>query len=295
MFTPLFFVLLILAPFAHASEGMFGYAYTIDNTPQGQWEYEQKHTLRAGKAAGRFRAIDLRQEFEYGITNDLQVAFYLDSMYMFQQNVPDVENPGEYYENFNAFNMRGTAVEFLYRYKSPYRDWIGIGFYTEAEFNDWHHAHGTESIERAIENRLIVQKNFLDDTLTTSLNLLVEPEWKKERGEYSKELYAEISWGIAYRFRPKWFTGLELRNHMEFPNMNLGHQEHSAYFAGANIHYGSQRYWVTLSILPQVYGWPRNLGANPAGGDIHDRNLHLGEHERLEVRFMFGVPLNNEG
>ena len=280
---------------AGASEGIFGYTYTLDNTPRGNWEYEQKHTWREGKARGRYHALDLRNEFEYGITNDLQVAFYLENLYLYQKDVLDPEDTTNFFANHDEFNIRGASVEFLYRAMSVYRDVIGLGFYLEPEISVWHKVHGFDIAERAIEGRIIVQKNFLDDTLITAFNLMLEPEWTKENGLHGKELYAELSAGLSYRFKPKWFVGFELRNHAEFPDMNLGNQEHSAYFAGANIHYGNQRYWWTLTALPQIYGWPQNLGLDASGNEVKDKDLHLGEHERFEVRFMFGIPLATYG
>lgn len=280
--------------FANASEGMFGYIYTLDNTPQGSWEYEQKQTLRTGKARGTYSAVDLRNEFEYGLTNDLQVAFYVNSLYLNQQNVPDPENTAQNLENHNEFNVRGASVEFLYRALTPYKNPIGLGFYLEPEISLQQADHGQDQIERAVEGRIILQKNFLDDTLVAAANILLEPEWFKQDGLHQKELYAELTLGATYRFHANWFAGVEVRNHMEYPDMNLGHQEHSAVFAGPNIHYGGENYWWTLSILPQISGWPRNLGNDANEVAVTDPALHLGEHERLEVRFMFGIPLPGE-
>src|SRR6185312_3071670 len=97
-----------------------------------------------------------------------------------------------------------------------------------------------------------------------------------------------------YRLRENWFAGLEFRNHMEFTDMNLANQEHSAYFLGPSIHYGGEKYWWTLTVLPQVVGWPRGLGVGSDGTEISDSRDHLGQHERLEVRFRFGIPLGGE-
>jgi hypothetical protein len=71
--------------------------------------------------------------------------------------------------------------------------------------------------------------------------------------------------------------------------MELGDQEHSAFFLGPNIHYGVEKWWVTFTILPQIYGEPTNLGIGANGAPITDPVLHLGQHERLEARLKFGV------
>ena len=38
---------------------------------------------------------------------------------------------------------------------------------------------GDDAIERALEGRIILQKNFLNDELVTAGNLMFEPEWEK--------------------------------------------------------------------------------------------------------------------
>lgn len=286
----LLMTLALLATQAHASEGMFGYLYTLDNTPKTSWEFEQKQTYRTGKAQGSYNAIDFKTGFEYGITNDLQVAFYLNSQYLSQQGVPNTDAIFEQVD-MNEYNITGASVEFIYRILSPYKDGIGLGIMAEPEMSVRQAVHGTDTIERGIEWRLILQKNFLDDTLITTYNLMVLPEWVKEDGMHEKELYVEHTAGVTYRFAPNWFAGLEFRNHREFPHMNLGGEEHSAWFAGPNVHYANQSFWATLTVLPQIFGQPTYLGDDQNGDAIGDRRLHLNEHERLEVRFMVGIPL----
>jgi hypothetical protein len=81
---------------------------------------------------------------------------------------------------------------------------------------------------------------------------------------------------------------------MEFVDMNLGHQEHSAFFAGPSVHYANQDYWWTLTVLPQISGWPHNLGTGANGEPVGDSRLHLAQHEKFEVRLRFGIPLGGE-
>lgn len=280
---------------AGASEGMFGYMYTAETTPAGHWEYEQFQTLRTGKARGEYMAVDLRQEFEFGITGNLQVAFYLNSSYLNQKNQYDTEDVSKNFPDRHEFQINGTSVEFLYRVLSPYKDGMGLALYLEPEINVRDRKTGEDVIERAFEGRLILQKNFLGDRLMTVGNVMVEPEWVKESGLHKKELYMELTAGFSYRLMDKWFAGLEYRNHMEFPEFNLGNQEHSAHFVGPTVHYAEKGYWWTLTVLPQVSGWPRRLGAGSDGRVIADGSAHLAQHEKLEVMVKFGIPLTGEG
>lgn len=281
----------VLVPTANASEAFFGYLYTTETTPGGRWEYEQSQTWRSGKARGKYDAIDLRNEVEYGITGNLQAALYLNSSWLKTSNQYDPEDVSKDVPDHNEFNINGVSLELLYRVLSPYKDGMGLAFYLEPEVSLRDRMTGEDKIERALEGRIILQKNFMDDTLVTAFNLMVEPEWERENGTVQKELWAELTAGANYRFRENWFAGVEARNHMEFPDFNLGNNEHQAYFVGPSIHYANENYWWTLTALPQVYGWPRNLGTGSNGAEITDRNDHLGQHEKFEVRFRFGIPL----
>ena len=282
------------SPAARASEGLFGYLYTVDTTPAGGWEYEQKHTFRSGKARGSYDALDLRNEFEYGVTDALQAAFYLNSSYLNSTGQYDPDDPSIDVPDRNEFDVDSASVELLYRALSPYKDGLGLAFYVEPELAVRDRMTGLDKIERSVEARVIVQKNFLDDTLIAAANVMAEPEWERVDGKAAHELWMEFTGGLVYRFAPNWFAGVEARNHMEFPDFNLGDQEHSAWFAGPTLHYGGEAWWWTLTALPQIAGWPRDLGAGADGQRISSSYAHLGQHESFEVRFMFGIPLGGE-
>jgi hypothetical protein len=294
MKTILILILLSIVPAADASEALFGYMYTTDTTPAGRWEYEQHQTWRSGKARGTYEAIDLRNEFEYGVTDNFQAAFYVNSSYIHSKNQYDPDDVSNDLPDHNEFNVNGASVELLYRLLSPYKDGMGLALYLEPEISVRDHMTGEDNIERALETRIILQKNFMDDSLVIGTNFMVEPEWEKMDGMVKKELWAEWTAGASYRFAPNWFAGLEFRNHMEFIDMNLANQEHSAYFAGASIHYATETYWWTLTALPQIAGWPRRLGVGSDGREVADSSDHLGQHERYEVRLRLGIPIGGE-
>ena len=67
--------------FAHAGEGAFGWIYTLDLQPKGKLEFEQRLQLNKQQASGTYDAWTARTELEYGLTNDLQVAGYINSYY----------------------------------------------------------------------------------------------------------------------------------------------------------------------------------------------------------------------
>lgn len=278
-------VVAALAAPARGDENLLGYVYGAETLPQGKWEAYQWVTLRTGKAAGTYRAFDLRTEIETGLTDRLQAAIYLNARANHIDGVPGLEDR-------DSFAFQGASAEFKYRLKSPYIDGYGLALYVEPGYNRIDKIGGEVEEEIELETKLIFQKNFLEDTLIWSLNYTLEPEWAigggedeeehegeavEEEHEARKELAEELSTGVSYRVAARWFVGTELRLHSEWPDMSQ--REHLAAFLGPTLHYGGERFWWTATVLPQIWGWP----------DDEVTDLQLDEHERLEVRFKLGV------
>lgn len=69
----------ILSIGVQAGEGYFGWVYGLDLQPQGKWEFEQRLQLTRGQASGSYDLWQGRTEIEYGLTNNFQIAGYLNS------------------------------------------------------------------------------------------------------------------------------------------------------------------------------------------------------------------------
>jgi hypothetical protein len=137
--------------------------------------------------------------------------------------------------------------------------------------------------EFSTEFKFLFQSNFFDDQLIFVTNLTPEIEFRKFDGDdaWESELAFEATAGLSYRFAPKWYAGLETRYHSEYPDWpDTITREHYAIFLGPNIHYGSEKWWFTLTALPQVFGTPNESERSAF--------RHLGEHEKLELRFKIG-------
>src|SRR5881396_3522139 len=74
------FVASLLTSFlaARADERLFTYVQEAEVLPKGGLEFEQWLTHRRGKADGVFARWDFREELEYGLTDRLSVAGYLN-------------------------------------------------------------------------------------------------------------------------------------------------------------------------------------------------------------------------
>ena len=280
---PLLALLVAALPLmAHADENMFGYAYGSDTLPAGRNELYTWITQRSDKGEGSYRGTDVQVEYEHGWTDRFQTSFYLTgrSVHASGDALED-EDTGLPIHVDRGLDFDGAKVSFKWNLRSAYKDGYGLAVYVEPEYSTIDKITGGDLTEYAVETKLILQKNFLDDQLIAAYNLTLEPEWEREDGDdkWEKELAVENTAGLSYRFAPNWYAGVETRVHMEFPD--YGAREHWAWFAGPSLHYGGRRMWATLTWLPQLRGGPTEAGRS--------RRLHLEEHERSETRLKLGV------
>lgn len=244
---------LVSAPIrAHADERLFVYSYEAEVLPKGKFEFEQWITSRIGKTGGDFARWDLREELEYGITDKLTTALYINMTQTYQD--PD-EGPAR-----NHFKFKGFSTEWKYQILNPHLDAFGLVAYLEGTLS------GSEA---EVEEKIILQKNF--GNWVTAINATLEQEWEFEDGETEREAKLEFSGGISYHLSPHWAVGIEARNHQVFePGFSLHRQENNAWFLGPNVHYGASDWWVTFAVLPQI------------------GKQELDDHERVEARLIFG-------
>src|SRR5262245_16574576 len=270
-------LLLALAPApAHADENLWGYLYGSDTLPKGRSEVYVWWTNRVDKADGEYRGTDIKFEVEHGFSDRFQMSLYLNSRGHHIENVTGLENR-------DVFGFDGMQVAFKYAPMSVYKDPFGLALYFEPGYSHRDKISGAPIQEWEYEAKVIAQKNFAEDRLALATNLTLEQEFEREEGDvdFEGELVGEWTTGLSYRFAPGWHAGVELRAHTEFPDMDFANQEHAAWFAGPNLHYGGQKWWATVTVLPQIGGWPHEDGSK----------LHLEEHERLETRLKLGVNL----
>jgi len=244
---------------AHADERLFTYVEEAEVLPKGGLEFEQWLTHRRGKANGVFAAWDFREELEYGLTDRLTVAGYLNFKSTHSEGVTGQTDE-------SGIEFEGVSTELKYQLLNPNTKPMGLLLYGEATYNG-------EEFE--LEEKLVLQKNF-GEKWVAAFNVILEEEWAFTPTDTEEELALELTAGIAYKLTPHWALGLEGRNVRKFPDFDS--EKSSAWFVGPAIHYGSSKWWATLTVLPQVAGRPDTRSG-----------LNLDEHERIEVRLIAGI------
>jgi len=258
-----FAAILSLVSFAaSAEESVFAYVYTTDLLPQGAKEVEQWMTWRHQKIAGTYDQIEGRTELEYGLTDRLQVALYLNYNWTqayhngpFGATTPP-EQFADFYpgpdDHFNKARLVGVSGEAIYRILSPYTDVFGLALYTEPTV-------GKNFFE--VENKIIVQKNFLDDLLTVAFNFTYAPEFRNlldpadptgTATSWQEETDINYALAVSYRFIENWSAGFEFVNEHEYNGFVFNHESNSGYYLGPTLHYGGERFFVTMTALWQM-------------------------------------------
>lgn len=277
-----------------AEESQFGYVYTTDLLPQGAKEVEQWATWRHQKISGYFDQIDGRTEFEYGMMDKLQLAFYANYVWArayhngpFGDTTPpeplSYDRPGPD-DHYNAKRFVGFSGEAIYRLWSPYTDPLGVAVYVEPTVGP---------AFRELETKLILQKNFLDDRLVTAFNFTYAPEWRYDWADdsfthkkWQEETDINFNVAASYRFAPNWSAGFELVNEHEYNSYNFTKESNNGYFFGPSIHYGGKQFFVTATFLEQL-PWATAHSDTVPGALVGGRTFD-NDFEKYRVRVKAG-------
>lgn len=254
---------------ANADERRFTYTYEPEVLPKGGLEFEQWLTLRSQRTSAgevgkeNFNRFDFREELEYGVTDRYSVSLYINGK---NESYREVATGADEHE----LEFEGISIENRYMVLNPADHAIGLTLYLEPRFS------GSEA---ELEQKIIIGQRYGD--WKWAFNITHATEWEDNFHEHEGEL--EFTAGIARDLNTNWSVGIEVRNHNEFPEYK--NWEHTALFVGPVVNYRQEKWWATLSVMPQVFG--RDYKSDEDGY----RNLSLADHERLEVRLLIGISL----
>lgn len=228
-------------------------------------ELEQWVTWRAQRDAAvgqdNFNLWELREELEYGVTDNYSVSLYLNS-----QNA-SFRNPTAG-TDFSRFSFTGVSVENRYLVLNPATHAVGLTLYLEPRFS------GTDA---EVEQKIILGQRHGE--WKWAFNLTHASEWTDHL--HATEGECEASFGLARDLGPRWSLGLECRDHNELPEYRRW--ENTALFLGPVVSYRREKWWAALTVMPQIYG--ANFNGNPDG----DPRFDLEGHERVNVRLLVGL------
>ncbi len=211
-----------------AGQRKFVYSYETTTSPQGSVEIENSVTWKHGKSDGaRVNEFSFRHELEFGVTDRLQMGFYLAD---WSYNNSDPEKRARYDH---------SAIEAIYSLTNPTTDWIGSALYLEV-------AGRKGSLE--VEGKLLLQKNF--GPVTVAYNAAIESGWEgthldeEKSGEFAETL------GVSVELNPHFSVGAEVLHEVDIPNWEKA--EDSIVFAGPNASVRSGKFFATAACLFQL-------------------------------------------
>lgn len=258
---------LLLAPSpSRADDQPFITLYTTDVDTQGEREFEQWLIWRADHAHGSYRDLLAQSEIEYGITDDLQGSLYLNYEW-----TRDGDGSGPSGEQ----SLVGAQGELIYRVLNVYFDPVGLAFYLEPSF-----APG----QRGLETKILLQKNFFNDTLRFAFNTNFEDDWDRYQDRWVETSALEFDAGFAYNVTPDFSVGLELDNERAFDGLVLGasaSEQTSAFFIGPTIQYVGLPMTITLSAQTQL---PWAGAPSQASGLLENGFVSQAERYRIGLR-----------
>ncbi|MGD9843489.1 MAG: DUF6662 family protein [Steroidobacteraceae bacterium] len=287
---PMLAIVALTSTSAVADENLFGYVKGAEPLPKGALELYVNSTLREDKGQGKYSAWDLGTEIEYGFTDKLAGSFELKGMSINTAGlVIDGYLPGD---NRYSPRLAGAEAALKYNFLSPAKDALGVSLRTALISLTRDPHSGRDKKTFSFEQQLLLQKYFLEGQLIWVGNLHFEatravraeiddlPEDFDWPTDPEMELELGAATGLSYRFAPNWFAGVEAL-YVQENETEVGLERWSLQ-AGPNLHYGSAKWWATLTWLPQLQG----------GGETYpeqqDTNLHLVEKTKYETRFKVG-------
>jgi len=236
-----FFALSIVPEAASADEDQpFVTLYTTMTEPAGEAELEQYFTWKSGHSDARFNEFQSRSEFEYGISDRVQGSLYLNYDYSeLREHAP----PGPL-ETERAFGVSGELIGRLLDVRT---DPLGLALYVEPAWS---------AEEHSIETKLLLQKNFLNDRLTTVFNLNLEDTWvRNARGPDDEESALEFDFGAAWRMTEETSVGLEFDNERAFAGEMPGSratEQSSSFYLGPTFAVFKDPWFLTLGVQTQL-------------------------------------------
>lgn len=277
---------IFVSGYVMADENLLGYTMGAETLPQGTSEAYLWVTNKGEKRRGDYSAQAIRAEYEYGFTDRLSGAFYINGYrhdYDCGAGCAGPRNDPEISGSENKFRLSGFSLELKKMLLSPYKDDLGVALYGEVTYDSVDSITGEQGDGLELEAKVILQKPFMDGQLQWVTNLELEAEsWQPDNGQIEYAIAPRLRTGVSYRFTENWYIGVEGWGDVEMlnPPGSSWEFDHWDVFAGPSIHYGGKQFWATVTAVTQV-----------AGSDESDDNStgqHLADHEKNELRIKIG-------
>ncbi len=256
-------VIMASVSFAKAQDRIFTYTYQSNVLSPQEREIEVWNTFGTGRQ-DFYRGYENKIEFETGIAKNLQAAFYFKVKATTGYNMSNDSS-------MSSSTSIAFSNEWKYKLSDPVANAIGSALYTELELSQ----DGVET-----ENKIILDKKLGRNTF--ALNLVGTYEVVKTTAgkllKNEKEFKAEFDFGYAYYLGKGFNLGLEAQS---LSKHEYGEWKYSALYAGPVLSYSRDKFWINLTVMPQITAFK---GATY-------KNLVLDDQQKLNTRLVFSFAL----
>ena len=214
---------------AWAGARHFTFVYEATPSTPGSVEMENWVTFKTRTDGNRFSQVDFRHEFEFGVTEHLQLSVY----------VADWNYHSEFADRSSGYAYSASAVEAIYNLTNPVVDPIGISVYQEVRGGD-------QLFES--ESKIILRKDF--GPLIVAFNATLEAVWE---GSALRERTGELSqsFGLSYECAPSLSVGLEMLHEVVLPDWATARAVNN-FFVGPNVSVRHGQWFATVTALAQA-------------------------------------------
>jgi len=260
---------------------IFGFTEGADTERKGELEIESDNTGRFQKREGSYTALQNKLELEYGVTNDLMVAYSMFLQSHRIKGVPDLEDTRQ-------TRFDGVAGEVKYRFLDRRTAPFGFAISAEPELRLYSETSGGRENAYVVELKAYVDKELVPDKLFVAGNLLYEPEAVRVR-ELNPEFGTVVKWehestfgasgAIAAAIASYTFLGAEVRHLRKYEGLGLDRLVGHATFVGPTLS-------VRLSpkaLLQAAY----SIQVSGRAVDDPDHRLDLINFEKHNARLRF--------
>jgi hypothetical protein len=243
---------------------------TLDATdiePELGTELEQNFSWTSGKTGQSFNAIAGETEFEYGLSDQIQLAVAGDYDWT---RTRDRAVPGAHAISGVAFDA--VRAEMIYQAMNVYFDPLGLGLVVSP---------GVGRNSQNLETKVLLQKNFFNDRVRTLMNFGAEIGTEREGGAWSDVSALTFDAGIAYNITWDFSAAVEFNAEHDFSGLLLNGRATptaSTFYIGPTLQYVTLPWKVTLGAQAQL---PWASDATHAVGSL-DRGF-LPDAERFRV------------
>lgn len=231
-------------------------------TAKDEVDVQQWFSWAAGHSGESYNGFQSQTEFDYGLTDRLQLALTL--VYDWSRTRPP-SGPAD------TDSLPGLAAEAIYVELPIDTSPIGLAFAVDPAFN---------ARSRGIAFRVLLTKYLAG--FENVLNINFENDWEKDGTDtWTACSGITFNYGIARPLDENWSIALELGNEFAFDELlTEGHlrTEANTFFFGPTLQYESELITVTMGVQAQL---PWSNGSSAAHGYTADVE-----------RFRVGVRLN---